>query len=226
MNWDQNEELVEQILRTGMYAKLYDEETIYGYLTYLTYRVEDALFTWKKESDVDGFWADLTWEEYTAFLQREKSLVLAAQRAVSYTHLVSKPSVCHAVSTLKEGGFLTMDENSFLFLTDVGREVAEQTYEKHCFFTRQLVAAGVDPQTAEREACRMEHSISPVSYTHLPGWIFTQEQIYEAVWHEFPEDCGAAVVNIISQLRRKMGPGNPIRTVPHSGYKFELPSAD
>ena len=56
-----------------------------------------------------------------------------------------------------------------------------------------------------------------------PGWVFTQEQIYEAVWHEFPEDCGAAVVNIISQLRRKMGPGNPIRTVPHSGYKFELP---
>ena len=55
MNWDQNKELVEQILRTGMYAKLYDEETTYGYLTYLTYRVEDALFTWKKESDVDGF---------------------------------------------------------------------------------------------------------------------------------------------------------------------------
>ena len=44
-----------------------------------------------------------------------------------------------------------------------------------------------------------------------------------AVWHEFPEHCGAAVANIISQLRRKMGPGNPIRTVPHSGYKFELP---
>ena len=53
MNWDQNKELVEQILRTGMYAKLYDEETTYGYLTYLTYRVEDALFTWKKESDVE-----------------------------------------------------------------------------------------------------------------------------------------------------------------------------
>lgn len=49
MDWDQNEELVEQILRTGMYAKLYDEETTYGYLTYLTYRVEDTLFTWKKK---------------------------------------------------------------------------------------------------------------------------------------------------------------------------------
>ena len=76
--------------------------------------------------------------------------------------------------------------------------------------------------------------MGPLYLTHLefftlaylaqhPGWLFTQEQIYEAVWHEFPEDCGAAVVNIISQLRRKMGPGSPIRTVPHSGYKFELP---
>ena len=85
MNWDQNKELVEQILRTGMYAKLYDEETTYGYLTYLTYRVEDALFTWKKESDVRVRWADLTWEEYIAFLRREKSLVLAAQRVLLNT---------------------------------------------------------------------------------------------------------------------------------------------
>ena len=49
MNWDQNKELVEQILRTGMYAKLYDEETTYGYLTYLTYRVEDALHLEKRK---------------------------------------------------------------------------------------------------------------------------------------------------------------------------------
>lgn len=55
MDWDQNEELVEQILRTGMYAKLYDEETTYGYLTYLTYRVEDTLFTWKRKAMWTGF---------------------------------------------------------------------------------------------------------------------------------------------------------------------------
>ena len=100
-------------------------------------------------------------------LQKEKGMVRSVDVA---RHLdVSKPSVCHAVSTLKAGGFLTMDENSFLFLTDVGREVAEQTYEKHCFFTRQLVAAGVDPQTAEREACRMEHTISQRSFELLKG---------------------------------------------------------
>ena len=61
---------------------------------------------------------------------------------------VSKPSVCHAVATLRDGGFLTMDEDHFLHLTDVGREVAEKIYKRHCFFTEQLIAAGVDPKTA------------------------------------------------------------------------------
>ena len=51
---------------------------------------------------------------------------------------VTKPSVCNAVATLRDGGFLTMDEGYFLHLTDVGREVAEQIYEKHRFFTDQL----------------------------------------------------------------------------------------
>ena len=51
---------------------------------------------------------------------------------------VSKPSVCHAVATLRDGGFLTMDEDYFLHLTDMGREVAEKIYERHQFFTMQL----------------------------------------------------------------------------------------
>ena len=80
---------------------------------------------------------------------------------------VTKPSVCHAVATLRDGGFLTMDSDYFLHLTDVGREVAEQTYEKHCFFTRLLTEAGVDPKTAEQDACRMEHVISENSFRHL-----------------------------------------------------------
>ena len=105
--------------------------------------------------------------EAVLVIQKKKGMVRSVDVA---RHLDgSKPSVCHAVSTLKEGGFLIMDENSFLFLTDVGREVAEQTYEKHCFFTRQLIAAGVDPQTAEREACRMEHTISQRSFELLKG---------------------------------------------------------
>lgn len=103
--------------------------------------------------------------EAVLVLQKEKGMVRSVDVA---RHMgVSKPSVCHAVATLKEGGFLTMDGDFFLRLTDVGREVAEQTYEKHCFFTRLLTEAGVDPKTAEQDACRMEHMISENSFRHL-----------------------------------------------------------
>ena len=80
---------------------------------------------------------------------------------------VSKPSVCHAVATLRKGGFLLMDEDRFLHLTDLGREVAEATYEKHRFFTDRLIEAGVDPETAERDACRIEHVISEETFERL-----------------------------------------------------------
>lgn len=79
----------------------------------------------------------------------------------------SKPSISHAVGVLKNGGFLTMDEEHFLHLTDVGREVAEKIFERHCFFTEQLIAAGVNPKTAEADACRIEHIISDESFSRL-----------------------------------------------------------
>ena len=98
-------------------------------------------------------------------LKKKKGMVRSADVA---RHLkVSKPSVCHAVATLKKGGFLLMDGDHFLHLTDVGREVAEQIYEKHRFFTDRLIEAGVDPETAERDACRIEHVISESSFQHL-----------------------------------------------------------
>ena len=49
----------------------------------------------------------------------------------------------------------------------MGRGVAERTYERHCFFTEQLIAAGVDPKTAEADACRIEHIISDESFSRL-----------------------------------------------------------
>ena len=98
-------------------------------------------------------------------LQRKKGMVRSVDVA---RHMdVSKPSVCHAVATLKDGGFLTMDGDFFLHLTDVGRETAEQIYEKHQFFTIQLIAAGVDPETAEADACRIKHVISEESFQRL-----------------------------------------------------------
>ena len=80
---------------------------------------------------------------------------------------VSKPSVCVAVNTLKDGGFITMDEDHLSHLSNVGRKVAEKIYERHCFFTEQLIAAGVDPEIAEADACRMEHVISSESFEKM-----------------------------------------------------------
>lgn len=98
-------------------------------------------------------------------LQKKKGMVRSADVA---RHLkVSKPSVCHAVATLKKGGFLLMDGDHFLHLTDLGREVAEATYEKHRFFTDRLIEAGVDPETAERDACRIEHVVSKETFERL-----------------------------------------------------------
>ena len=64
----------------------------------------------------------------------------------------------------------------FLHLTDVGREVAEQIYEKHLFFTERLIAAGVDPKTAEQDACRIEHVISEESFQRLKKSTQEKEQ--------------------------------------------------
>ena len=103
--------------------------------------------------------------EAVLVLQKQKGMVRSVDVA---RHMdVSKPSVCHAVATLKNGGFLTMDDGFFLQLTNIGREVAEQIYEKHRFFTERLIAAGVDPETAEADACRIEHVISEESFKRL-----------------------------------------------------------
>ena len=103
--------------------------------------------------------------ETVLVLQKKKGMVRSVDVA---RHMeVSKPSVCHAVATLRDGGFLTMDSDYYLHLTDIGMEVAEQIYEKHRFFTERLIAAGGDPETAEQDACRIEHVISEESFQRL-----------------------------------------------------------
>ena len=106
-------------------------------------------------------------DDLEAILVLHKKMGMVRSVDVARHMDVSKPSVCHAVSTLKDGGFLTIDEDHFLYLTDIGLEVAETIYERHCFFTELLIAAGVDPKTAEADACRMEHVISTESFLRL-----------------------------------------------------------
>ena len=103
--------------------------------------------------------------EAVLVLQRKQGMVRSVDLA---RHMgFSKPSISHAVGVLKNHGFLSVDGDGFLHLTDIGREVAEKIYERHQFFTEQLVAAGVDRETAEQDACRIEHVISDTSFQKL-----------------------------------------------------------
>lgn len=103
--------------------------------------------------------------EAVLILQKKQGMVRSIDLA---RHMgFSKPSISHAVGVLKNGGFLTVDEDGYLNLTNAGREVAEKIYERHQFFTEQLVAAGVDQETAEQDACRIEHAISEESFQKL-----------------------------------------------------------
>ena len=103
--------------------------------------------------------------EAVLILQKKQGMV----RSIDLARYMgfSKPSISHAVGVLKNGGFLTVDDDGFLHLTVIGREIAEKIYERHLFFMEQLIAAGVDPKTVEADACRIEHIISDESFDRL-----------------------------------------------------------
>ena len=76
----------------------------------------------------------------------------------------SKPSVSRAVGLLKKGGFITVDQDGYLTLTETGREIAEKIYERHTTLSEFLVRLGVDPEIAAEDACKIEHDISDESF--------------------------------------------------------------
>ena len=76
----------------------------------------------------------------------------------------SKPSVSVAMKNLRLNGYIIVDENGHITLSDTGLEVAETIYERHTLLTSWLVSLGVDEKIAAEDACRMEHVISAPSF--------------------------------------------------------------
>ncbi|MBQ8510828.1 MAG: metal-dependent transcriptional regulator [Clostridia bacterium] len=76
----------------------------------------------------------------------------------------SKPSVSRAVGLLKNGGFLTMDADGALHLTEAGLEIAHKIYERHTLLTSFLMRLGVSREVAAEDACKIEHDISDESF--------------------------------------------------------------
>ena len=83
----------------------------------------------------------------------------------------SKPSVSVAMKNLRQNGYVLMDKDGSLTLTDAGREIAEMIYERHQVLSEWLVRLGVDEQTAVKDACRIEHVISPKSFQAIKNHI-------------------------------------------------------
>ena len=76
----------------------------------------------------------------------------------------SKPSVSRAMSILKQGGYIVIEADGSIVLTDTGREIAEKIYARHTLITNFLISIGVDKETATEDACKMEHGISDASF--------------------------------------------------------------
>ena len=72
----------------------------------------------------------------------------------------SKPSVSRAMGLLKENGMITLDEKGYISLTDKGEEVAQKIYRRHKLLAEVFERIGVAPETADADACRIEHFIS------------------------------------------------------------------
>ena len=107
--------------------------------------------------------------ESILILKREKGTV----RSIDVAHRLgyTKPSVSRAMSLLRENGYVVMESDGSLELTGAGRAIAEPIYERHCMLTDWLVSLGVSPETAARDACHMEHSISDETFAKMKDHI-------------------------------------------------------
>ena len=76
----------------------------------------------------------------------------------------SKPSVSVAMKNLRENGYVLVDKDGYITLTDAGRAIADKIYERHQLIAEILMALGVDEETAYRDSCKIEHDISDKSF--------------------------------------------------------------
>jgi len=83
----------------------------------------------------------------------------------------SKPSVCRAVGILKKEGYISVDKDGYINLTELGIATANKIFERHTVLTNLLVRLGVDKETASEDACRIEHVISDTTFNAIKKYV-------------------------------------------------------
>lgn len=86
----------------------------------------------------------------------------------------SKPSVSVAMKNLRTNGYINMDESGFITLTDSGMEIASRIYERHQVIREWLIYLGVTPEVAEKDACRMEHTLSEETFAAVKAHVIEE----------------------------------------------------
>ena len=84
---------------------------------------------------------------------------------------VSKPSVSFAMKQLRENGYITMDKDNYISLTEKGEAIASAIYARHKALTTFLIRLGVEPAVALEDACKLEHDISDVTFDAIRRYI-------------------------------------------------------
>ena len=107
--------------------------------------------------------------ETILMLQNKKGNVRSIDIAneLSFT----KPSVSVAMKAFREEGYILVDENGLIRLTEKGRQIAERVYERHRILARALMALGVDEETALEDSCKIEHDISSQTFEKLKEYL-------------------------------------------------------
>ena len=91
----------------------------------------------------------------------------------------SKPSISVAMRNLRENGYIKVDDDGYLTLTDSGKEIAETIYERHTMLSSWLTYLGVNRKTAIEDACRIEHVVSATSFEAIKKHLTSSNELFE-----------------------------------------------
>lgn len=107
--------------------------------------------------------------EAILMIKNEKGSV----RSIDIAHSLSftKPSVSVAMKSLREKGYITVDDLGHISLTDAGYAIASKVYERHDIISRALMAIGVDEETALSDSCKIEHDLSDISFSKIKEYL-------------------------------------------------------
>ena len=100
--------------------------------------------------------------ECILMLRAEKGSV----RSIDIAHHMefTKASVSVAMKNFRQEGYITVDDDGEIYLTEKGKEIAQRVYERHQLIAEALITLGVSPETASADSCKIEHDISEETF--------------------------------------------------------------